>query len=191
MPVMNDLDVVRSAYSQVVPIDSNVKYLTVRADEADNLVLAFCEYRNTLFEDWSFTGFPVDAKAYILTNAFTGGDFTVNKQSPYVTFAFKNTEKLLLPSSDELDTQSSCIGRFQWGFSNMARSGKWSRDQQLYRKSKFFYGVDSDIDTGFELVITKTKLRGIGKSLSLYLETEPQKDCHIYGWNFSLTANST
>lgn len=191
MPVMDGVAVVRSSYSQIVPIDSNVKYLTVRADSEGNLVLAFCEYRNTAFEDWAFTGFPVDAKGNILTNTFTGGDFTINKQSPYVTFAFKNTEKLLLPSSDDVDVQSSCIGRFHWGFSSMARSGKWSRDQQLYRKSKFFYSEDADIDTGFDLVITKTKLRGIGKSLALHLETEPKKDCHIYGWNFSLTANST
>lgn len=189
--VVHDTYLVRSAYSQIVPMDSNVKYLTVRSNELGNLVLAFCEYRNTSFEDWAFTGHPVDAKAYLETNAFTGGDFTVNKQSPYLTMAFKNTEKLFLQGSEAIDTESSCIGRFQWNFSNLQRSGKWSRDQQLYRKSKFYYNEDADIDTGFDLVITKTKLRGIGKSLVLHIETEPGKDCHVYGWNFSLTANST
>lgn len=182
-------DIVRSVYSQIVPLDSNIKYLTIR-NTGTELVLAFTEYRNTRFKDWEFTGNSVDAYAYMETNPFTGGDMTVNKQSPYISMAFKNTEKIFIDTTSNIDIQSSCIGRFKWNFSNLDRSGKWGREQQLYRPSRFYYN-DSDIDTGLDLVITKTKLRGIGKSLSLHVHTEPEKDCHIYGWNLSLTANQT
>lgn len=188
--VMHDGMIVRSQYSSITPVDSNVKYLTIRDNGSGELVLSFCGYRNTNFEDWAFTGNPVDAYGMMLTNAFTGGDFTINKQVPYLTVAFKNTETRIIGESDNIDVQSSCIGRFMWNFSNNIRSGKWSRDQQLYRKSRFFYN-DEDITDGAELVVTKTKLRGIGKSLALHVETEPLKDCHIYGWSLSLTANST
>lgn len=182
--------VVRSAQSQIVPLDSNVRYLTVRSNEAGKLTFAFAEYRNTAFQDWAFTGSPVDAAGFLETNAFTGGDFTVNKQSPYISMAFKSTERIYVPTSGDIDVTSSCIGRFKWGFSTSDRSGKWSREQQMYRPSKFYYD-DSNVDNGFGLLITKTKLRGIGKALVFHVRTEPLKDCHIYGWNLSLTANST
>jgi hypothetical protein len=186
--VVNDL-VVRTSYSETIPTESNIKYVTIRAVGGD-LVLNFCEYINTNFEDWAFTGNPVDAAGYMETNDFTGDDFSVAKQVPYLTMAFKNTARYYLAQTDEVTTQSSCIGKFMWSFSNMARSGKWSREQQLYRPQKRWYGGD-DVYTGFDLTVTKTKIRGIGKSFAFRVETEPRKDCHIYGWNFSLTANAT
>lgn len=165
--------------------DSNVKYLAV-FNTGGSLKLAFTEYRNIEFEDWEFTGSPVDAPAHMETNAFTGGDFAIKKQVPYLTMAFAETEKTLL--GDFLLQPSSCIGQFMWDFSHMARSNKWTREMQLYRKSKWYYG-DTDVDNGFSLNIVKTKVRGIGKSFSLRVRTEPLNDCHIYGWNISLTSN--
>lgn len=167
-------------------IDSNVKYITIY--QTGNPSLCFCEYNQVDFEDWVFTGSPVDAEAYMETNAFTGGDFAIKKQVPWLTVAFAETEKALLPD-DSISQESSCIGRIMWNFSHDSRSGKWSRDMQLYRRSRFFYGA-SDVDSGFSLNITKTKVRGIGKGFALHVRTEPKKDCHIYGWNITLTSNS-
>lgn len=165
--------------------DSNVKYVTVRRI-AGSLYLDVCMYRSGTFEDWGFTGSPVDAQALMISNAFTAGDFAVNKQVPYVTMAFAETEKVF--NGETVATESSCIGQFMWSFTHAARSNKWSREQQLYRKHKYYYG-NTDVDNGFSLNITKTKVRGIGKSFSLRVRTEPLKDCHIYGWNLSLTGN--
>ena len=170
-----------------VATDANVKYLSVIL-VSGNLSLVFCEYNNVDFEDWEFTGTSVDAPAYMESNAFTGGDFSIKKQVPYLTMAFAETEKTLI--GDDVIQASSCIGQFKWDFSHLERSNKWTREMQLYRKSRWFFG-DSDIDNGFSLNIVKTKVRGIGKSFALRVRTEPKLECHIYGWNLSLTNNST
>ena len=184
--VVSDGFNVISDSSEKVVLDSNVKYATVRS-VGGGLWLEFCEYKEPNFQDWVFTGTGTDAYAYMETNAFTGGDFSISKQAPYLTMAFAETEKLWTEETGVL-RESSCKGRVMWSFSHLARSGKWSRDVQLYRKSRYYYG-SPDIDNGFSINITKTKIRGIGKSLALRVETEPLKDCHIYGWNLSLTVN--
>lgn len=169
-----------------VSLDSNVKYLCIRSI-GGLLNIEVAEYSNIFFEDWQWTGKPVDAPAFMETNAFTAGDFAVKKQVPYLTMAFAETEKLIV--NDSITQESSCLGRFKWDFTHLYRSGKWSRSQQLYRKTRFFFG-DEDIDTGHSLLITKTKIRGSGRSFSFRVDTEPLKDCHIYGWNLSLTGNN-
>lgn len=186
-PVLVGSDQLITSVSQNVALDSNVRYFTATNIDG-NLMLSICQYRDPLFRDWMFTGVPADAYAYMETNAFTGGDFAINKQLPYVTIAFADTEKSI-DVEGNLSIESSCIGRFMWNFSNQVRSGKWSRPMQLYRKSRFYFG-DVDISTGFAINITKTKVRGTGKAFALRVETEPLKDCHIFGWSMSLTGNT-
>lgn len=169
-----------------VSLDSNVKYLCIRSINGI-LHIEVAEYSNINYQDWFWTGQPVDAPAFMETNAFTGGDFAVKKQVPYLTMAFAESEKLLI--GDGVSQESSCIGRFKWDFTHLYRSGKWSRAQQLYRKTRFYYG-DEDIDTGYSLLVTKTKIRGTGRSFAFRVDTEPNKDCHIYGWNLTLTGNN-
>lgn len=177
---------VETVQLQTTALDSSVKYVTVWNNNGV-LKLVFAEYNGPQFQDWTFTGAGTDAAAYMETNAFTGGDFSIKKQVPYLTMAFAETEKTI--AGDVVTQESSCIGKVMWSFSHLARSGKWSRKSQLYRKSRFYYGA-TDIDNGFTINVTKTKIRGIGRSLALRVETEPLKDCHIYGWNLSLTSNS-
>ncbi len=185
-PVYVNDDPLVASTKERIALDNNVKYLVVH--NVENLLLTFCEYNDVNFEDWAFTGTASDAYGYMETNAFTGGDFAVDKQVPYLTMAFAETEKLYNSTTETVLRESSCIGKFMWSFSNLSRSGKWSREQQLYRKNRFFYG-DSDIDTGFSILTTKTKIRGVGKAFALRINTEPRKDCHIYGWNITLTSN--
>lgn len=183
--VLSDEDVVQSYNETQTALDSTVKYATcIRV--GTELYVAFCEYGNLAFEDWAFLNTPVDAAAYMETNAFTGGDFGIKKQVPYVVMAFAETEKVL--NGDEVSTVSSCMGSFRWDFTHMARSGKWGTPQQLYRKNRYYFG-DVDIDNGYTINVTKTKVRGSGRAFALRVETEPKKDCHIYGWNLSLTGN--
>lgn len=171
--------------SQQKELDSNAKFISLyRVDGKANIV--FTEYTNLNFQDWAFTGNPKDAAAFMETNAFTGGDFSIKKQVPYLVMAFAETEKYV--NGDMVDTESSCLGRFKWDLTHMARSGKWGSLQQLYRKRRF-YMHNVDIDNGYSINVSKTKIRGSGRAFSLRIETEPKKDCHIFGWNLSLTGN--
>lgn len=166
---------------------TTAKYIGVQK-VGSNIYIFTCEYNNTDFVDWGFTGEGSDAEAFMVTNTFTGGDFAVKKQIPYLTMAFAETEKTYI--SGVINQESSCIGRFMWDFTHRERSKKWTREIQLYRKSKWYYD-DFDIDNGFSLNIVKSKVRGIGKSFALHVKTEPLKACHIYGWNLTLTGNTS
>lgn len=186
-PVVAGTDQVIATISTKVAVDSTVKYLVIRGFGTETFI-CFCQYSNKNFEDWKFTGDSADASAYIVTNTMTAGDFAIKKQVPYLLMAFAETEKGF-NMDGTVNQESSCIGQFMWNFSHMARSNKWGREQQLYRKSRFYYG-DQDIDNGFTLNITKTKVRGLGRSFALKINTEPRKACHVYGWSLSLTGNN-
>jgi hypothetical protein len=81
--------------------------------------------------------------------------------------------------------QSSCMVQAQWEWANSSNSGKWSRPWQAYRYKRAYIpanGADP-YDTGFYTIVSKTKIRGFGKVLSLYISTEPEKDCKLLGWS--------
>ena len=149
----------------------------------------FSTYSNNDFLDWEgvdSTG--VDAEAYMVTGYLTAGDNQRDKQVSYITCHFRRTE-----SGWELDNsgqivptnQSSCKVQAQWEWSNHVNSGRWGTEFQAYRYKRVFIPADvnDDYDYGFATIVTKSKLRGKGKALSLKFSTEAGKNCHIYGWS--------
>lgn len=154
--------------------------------------LTFAYLNNTSFRDWEeIDSVGVDAKAYLVTGAMTGGDSSVEKQLPYLTMHFTRTESGVNPDFSP-DNASGCLIRTMWGWSDGAQSNKWSALQQAYRYRRAHYvlGSDDSFNTGFEVVTTKNKIRGRGKAFSIYMETEPYKDCRIIGWSMLITGNS-
>ncbi|AXH71952.1 MAG: putative tail appendage [Podoviridae sp. ctbj_2] len=171
------------------PSNAAVKYVGV-SQVGNNIGIFFSRYTDEEFRDWkSIDGTGVDANAYLETGSITTGDVAINKQIPYLTMIFENTEKTI--SNDDITTESSCIGRVQWDFGNGSQSNKWSRDMQLYRKSRFYFSETDvgSIDDGFSKTISKTKLRGRGRAFSLRFETEEWKDLQIRGWVLTVTSN--
>lgn len=148
-------------------------------------------FNNTSFLDWkSIDGIGIDAKAYLVTGKITAGDSSVKKQIPYLIFHMKRTEESL-NSSFVQTHQSGCLLGSRWGFTTSAASNKWSSLVQVYRPRQAFIPTSVGVfDTGYDLVSTKNKIRGMGNAVSLYMETEPTKDCHIIGWSISLNGNS-
>jgi len=47
-----------------------------------------------------------------------------------------------------------------------------------------------DFDYGYEVLTTKSKLRGYGRALSLYIQSESGKDMHLLGWGVSATGGT-
>lgn len=167
----------------------NLKYLVLTGYVGGNAGYTFAGYNNTQFKDWN----TVDARAYMLTGEITGNDSGVMKQSPYLTMHFMRTEEGVVSVGGELipAKQSGCLVRSQWEWSDTINSKKWSPQFQAYRYRKpiFITGPSDTFDNGFKTVVSKSKLRGRGRALSLYIETEPDKDCHVLGWNLQLTGN--
>ena len=112
------------------------------------------------------------------------------KQAPYLFVHLVRTEDGVNVDGTPQNV-SGCLVRSQWDFANTIASKKWSPLFQAYRYRKALLTLDPSetYDTGFELITTKNKLRGRGRSISLYMKSEPLKDCQIVGWNLSVNAN--
>lgn len=170
----------------------STRYLTISL--VDGIpYYTFSYYWNEDFEDWlTYADEGVDALAYLLTGAVTGGDSSVPKQVPYLTMHFYRTERGVDENLVPLH-QSSCLVRSQWEWANSINSNKFGPLWEVYRQRRAYLATDSldPYDTGFQLVTSKTKLRGRGRAFSMYLETSPGKDCRIVGWNLAINGNQT
>jgi hypothetical protein len=160
---------------------STVKYL-VAITEDGTTKFSFASYRNTDFYDWALVdGVGADAIAYGLTGAMIVGDSSVRKQLQFITMHFKRTEE---DSVNGIVNTSSCLVGTRWDWASEAASLKWSALKQAYRHSK-----PQDV-VNFDVVSSRNMLRGQGRALAIYFETEPGKNCHILGWNLAGDGNA-
>lgn len=159
---------------------STVKYL-VAVTEDGVTKFTFAAYRNIGFRDWTLAdGVGEDSAGSILTGAMTLGDSSVRKQIQFLTVHFKRTE-------EEVDglviNESGCLMGSRWDWAGNAESLKWSAVKQAYRHSK-----PQEV-FNFDVVSSRNMLRGQGRSLALYFETQPGKNCHILGWSIAADGN--
>lgn len=155
----------------------------------------FGVYNNTDFLDWySYDNVGVDAPATLITGSASGGDNMRYKQVPYLYVHLKRTEDGFEEDVNgdlvPID-QSSCSIRSLWDWTNSSNSNKWSSAFQAYRYKRAYFPADINdmFDTGYETIVTKNKLRGRGRSLSLEFTSSPGKEMHIYGWSLQMTVN--
>lgn len=168
----------------------SLRYLTFVA-AGTSIFITFSYYLETTFHDWvKHDTVGVDAKAHCLTGTLTAADTGVEKQIPYLIMHFIKTENGVDASFQPMH-QSGCLMRTQWAFANSIVSNKWSPLVQCYRYRKplLVTGISDPYDNGFEVVTTKNKVRGRGKAVALYFETQEGKDCQILGWNITINAN--
>ena len=160
----------------------SIKYLTFSTLGA-TAAYTFSAYTDQTFADWkTVDSIGVDASAYMVSGYLTGGDTQRDKQVPYLTTHFVQSESGF-DTDFNLLNQSSCKIRSQWDWANSANSNKWGREFQAYRLGRAYFSDSQEFDNGHSLVTTKNKLRGKGKALSLLLSTEPEKDCQVLGWS--------
>lgn len=160
-----------------------------RVPDTDLVKIFFGKYDNGFYKDWvELDAVGVDAPALILTGDQTGGDMAIDKQVNYLTIVFKNNQGLVGNPND-----SSCMGRVQWEFSDLVRANRWSSLMQMYRKPTLYNngetGTPDDLRNGYEMITTKTRLRGHGKAFCFLLQTEEEKDLHLIGWSLTATSN--
>ena len=157
-----------------------VKY-AVATQNGDLTDLTFATYSDVDFLDYGTT----DAAAYLITGYVTQGDFQRNKSVPYLTLHFKKTE-VGFDENFEPVGASGCLVRVAWEWANSTNSNRWGNQFQGYRFRRHYIPADAsdEFDNGFETVVTKNKLRGKGRALSLHFNTEAGKDCVILGWSY-------
>ena len=150
-------------------------------------------YKNTTFKDWvTADGTGVDYSSYLVTGYELFKDSTKRKQVPYIFFYFNKTEDGFTASGSSfiLDNPSSCLVQSQWNWANSANSGKWGTQFQAYRLLRLYTptGASDTYDSGDAVIVTKNKLRGSGKTLSLKIQSEAGKDMKLLGWTVQATA---
>jgi len=157
--------------------------------------IGIATYNNQEFLDWkSVDNVGADAAAYLLTGYIGTGDNARYKQVPYIYFHFLRTETGFVDDGNDLQVvgESSCLVQSQWDWSNSVASGKWGREFQAYRyKRAYMPSSEADgFDTGAATIVSKNKLRGRGRVLSLKISTEPGKDLQLLGWSMAIGTNN-
>ena len=171
-------------------------YLTlINKGDPDNTSLTFSTYRNAEFVDWfSYDNVGVDSPAFLITGYIGNGDLHRQKQVSYVYFHFNRTEDGFLDDGDDLipTKQSSCLVQSQWDWANSATYGKWGKEFQAYRYRRHYTpeDVSDSFDYGTETIVSRNKLRGRGRVVSLSIKSEPRKDMKLLGWSMTIGMNS-
>lgn len=155
------------------------------------------KYRSNTYTDWQTAGSGTGANysSYLVTGYELFDDLLRDKTVPYVTFYFNRTEdnfELNGSGNLVLDKPSSCLVQAQWNWADSATSGRWGTQFQAYRLLRNYIpsGPNTAFDYGDSVIVTKHKLRGHGKCLSLKIQSESGKAMDILGWGVTATANN-
>jgi len=175
----------------------STKYLIVEPQDATNSKVTWGQYNNTNFLEWEMAdGVGIDFSSFLRTGHEIFQDTMRRKYVPYLVTHFSRTETGFVDNGTgglDAENPSGCQMQAKWGWSDSANSGKWSNSQQLYRLNRLYIPTSSSdlFDYGYEVVTTKSKLRGNGKAVSLHFTSESGKDMHLLGWGVSGMGSST
>lgn len=168
-------DVTSSGESVTIPTTeldrgTTTAFYTVITSFDSDIQYTFGRYNNSSSNyDWVNYGNQADTPAFLLTGSVTGGDARLLKDVPYLTTYF-----------NEESAESSCTLSARWNWTTNYDTGKWTSPREIFRKSRNHN--DGDV------VVTKTKIRGSGKSVAFKFESAPGQPMHIFGWEFNLEA---
>jgi len=174
----------------------STKYLTVVPQDSTNSKITWSLYNNTNFLDWETkdsTG--IDYTSFLQTGYELFGDNSRKKSVTYVTTHFKRTETGFETNAQgglDAVNPSGCLLQARWEWSDSSTSGRWSTAVQAYRLGRNYIptGAGDLFDYGFDVITTKNKVRGNGRSLGFYIESQAGKDMHLLGWSVSATGGS-
>jgi len=159
------------------------KFLTTQ-----DVNITISEYKDFDFIDWvSYDGAGFDYDSLLVTGHDISNDFMRKKQAIYLLVFCQRTEAIYsLVGGNVLPVRpSSCLVQSRWEWNNSAAQGKWGTQFEAYRLflPQAASPSSGDIfDYGHSVIETKNKLRGSGKSLSLYFQSSPGKDMILLGW---------
>lgn len=184
----------------LVGTDEVVVDVTLEADRNSQFAFLILEgttwtigkYNSTKFKDWyTYDTTGIDYSSYLITGYEYYGDLQKRKQVPYIQFYFERTEDgfSIVNGNLNLDNPSSCKVQAQWDWADSVNSGKWGTEFEAYRLLRNYLpsGTADTFDYGDKVIVTKNKLRGSGKTLSLYIKSEEGKDMKLLGWATPVT----
>jgi hypothetical protein len=170
---------------------SEFSFLTIRGTS-----FTLSKYRNDSYTDWETAGSGTGANysSYLVTGYEMFDDLLRDKTVPYILFYLDRTEdgyELDISSNIVHSKPSSCLVQAQWNWANSANSGRWGTQFQAYKLLRNYIpsGVSDPFDYGDSVIVTKHKLRGHGRCLSLKIQSEQGKALNLLGWGLSVNAH--
>lgn len=177
-----------STNRNIDPRKERIKYLTTTGTG-----WTLSEYRDYRFKDWiSLDDIGADFFSYLITGYDLGGDMVRNKYAPYLLVYCERTEQNYVLTGEGIvpDLPSSCIVQVQWDWNNSPAQHGWGTKFQAYRLLRPLNNVPQDgdpFDYGERVIVTKNKLRGKGRAISLFIQSDTGKDMKLLGWGLVLT----
>ena len=183
--IINGSDtVIATLYRDYLQGDSEIKVL-VRDGTTGKMT--FATFRGFTYLDWG----TADYKSYAEAGYDFMGDMTSFKTAPYVTTYMRVTEDGYVASGAGYDfiNPSSCLMSVSW---NLSKAN--STPREIY-KLKDVPVVDPNALGSFnyptDTVVTKSKVRGRGRSMKLRFESAAGKDFHLVGYEVIGGKNNT
>jgi hypothetical protein len=177
--------------------DSVTKYLTVQFIDPDtnSASVSFAYYRNPSLRDWvSSDGMGTSYLSYCLTGDEIMGDVARRKEAPYLFMHFKRTELTAIDNGSgeaKADNPSGMFVQCRWDWSDHSDSGKWQEAFQAYRLTRpYILEIGQPINYGHEVITTRNRITGSGKSLRIYMYSDGDKDFYLYGWATKFSGRS-
>lgn len=187
MPKINDID-----HPQIK--DSFLKFHFLAPNPADGLYrIGFGIFDNDNFTDWQFfDGQGLPYMSFVETGYELLDDAMRKKATPWIFAYFRKTEENFVPSNGDytVDKPSSCLFQVKWNWANSWASGKFSTKVEAYRHTRLpmFDELSPTFDTGYPIVSTKHKVRGVGRAIQFRFESEKVgHDFDLIGWAASYT----
>jgi hypothetical protein len=171
------------------------RYIALVPD-GDDFRVAFCAFTSFTFSDWATLGPQQPYRSFILTGFEMMDDAMRDKELSHIHTFFTRTETAFIDEGDgdyRANLPSSCLFRAKWDWADTATSGKWSRQVEAYRHRRM-PNVDPDdlkFDTGYEVVISKNRIRGHGRAVQFEFSSDKiGHDFDLLGWSVQFTGNS-
>lgn len=126
------------------------------------------------------------------TNEYNLSDTKRRKTGLNLTLSFSRAEQET-DSNGNFLLEGSCMGKILWDYSpTVTSNGAITNNYQLYRLSKHIgVGSSESYDYGQDVLTTRTKFRGRGRSARIRLEGESGKLTHIYSYGFEMNVKDT
>lgn len=150
----------------------SLSYLVV---DGNSMRVTFANCTNIEHKDWTIgdiKGNGYNYSSYLITHPIVFQDIYLNKQAPYITTTYKRSEEGAL-------FQSGCFMSARWNWAFASSAYNWDSKQQTYRLPVDQVYRPKEFDEYREFVMTKTRVRGSGKSLQLRFENDGNKDFRL------------
>ncbi len=193
--VLTNGDPVVTAGTTLSAKDSFIQFI-VAEPQASSWKFTIGNFINDEFVDWeTYDDEGVTYNSFVETAFEILEDAMRRKQITWLQPFFRQTEENFVEDGDDytVDNPSSCYLTVKWDWSNTTASNKWSTRRQVYRLVRVppVDPLDLTLNTGFKMVTTRNKIRGMGRALQFRFECdEAGKDFDLIGWQVFYTGNT-